>query len=318
VRTLSDIGEKEAVRRFTMQLKQRGDVITGPGDDCAIVRSPNDSVNDWLYTSDAVIEGRHFGADTAMNEVGHKALGRVLSDIAAMGGEPDWCLIDLVATGEETVEDMDALYRAIADRADEAGLSVVGGDLARGPCLELHVFAAGHLPQGTAIMRSGAQPGDILYVSGTLGGSIRGKHLTFEPRLREGQWLRERAWATAMIDVTDGLYSDLCQLSEMSGVGADIAAGAIPISAAATEAPTTPLQAALCDGEDYELLFTVPPGKQSEFETSWKSTFELTATPIGKITDIGNGIRVVDQNGDSIILDNQGYDHFAGNRNGQP
>jgi len=308
---LDAIGETALIDRLTARLAQGRDVVVGPGDDCAVVRTGDE---DWLLTSDPVIEGVHFTAAADPVQVGHKAVARALSDIAAMGGTPRWALVDLVAPASTTPAQLEALYDGMGATAAEHGLSIVGGDVARGVTLELHVFAVGSVPRDGAVLRSGAAPGDIIFVTGALGGShIAGHHLTFEPRLREGQWLREGGWVTAMCDISDGLSTDLHHLADASGVGAELQRASIPCSEAAISAGD-PVAHALADGEDFELLFTVPADRQSDFVTAWAETHNLPCTHIGTITDSGK-VEGVDADANRTTLSAAGYDHFSGGKN---
>ncbi len=306
---LRQLGERAAIRRLAAILPTRPDVRVHIGDDVAVV---SNGAHDLLLTSDAVIEGTHFLPDTPPEQIGHKAIGRALSDLAATGGEPLWALVDVVSKPDEPVERIEAVYRGLAALAGKYGLAIVGGDLAQGPVLELHVFAVGRVPAGTALLRSGAKPGDGLYVTGDLGGSIHGKHLAFEPRVKEGLWLRDQGWATAMIDLSDGLATDLRHLLEMSKAGAEVHASRIPISPDARRAgsPRSPLERALCDGEDFELLFCVRPEKQAAFEAVWGTAFPLPCTRIGRITDTPNQLVLLDAQGADLPLPSDGFEHF--------
>lgn len=305
--TLRQLGEREVIRRLAKLLGSRDDVIVGIGDDVAVVRAGSD---DLLLTSDAVIETVHFLADDTPERIGHKALGRVLSDFAAMGGDPCWALVDLVAPPDMPVERVEAIYRGAEAISRRHGLAIVGGDTAQGGKLEMHVFGVGRVPSGAAVLRSGAKPGDRVFVTGELGGSIGGKHLDFEPRVVEGRWLRERG-VSAMIDISDGLASDLRHITEESGVGAEVDADAIPVSGAA-KAMTDGVPAidhALFDGEDFELLFTVPAEAAPSLASAWRGRFELACTEIGRIT--GGRDRVVLVRGaERRGLSDGGYEHF--------
>lgn len=311
--TLHQLGEREVIRRLAKLLPGREDVRVGIGDDVAVVKVEG-SHKDFLLTSDSVIEGTHFLADVSPEQIGHKAIGRVLSDFAAMGGEPLWALIDVVANRDMPLDRLARVYKGAAKLAGKYGLAIVGGDMAGGPELQLHVFGVGEIPKNSAVLRSGARTGDAIYVTGSLGGSLEGKHLTFEPRLQEGLWLRESRWANAMIDISDGLATDLGHILEMSNAGAEISADAVPLSdaARAMKDKRTPLEHALFDGEDFELLFTVSSEKQQMFESSWKDVFELPCTAIGRITDQPGGIMLVDASGKTKSLRDAGYEHFSG------
>ncbi len=311
--TLHQLGEREVIRRLAKLLPGRADVRVGIGDDVAVV-AVEGGHRDFLLTSDAVIEGTHFLPGAAPEQIGHKAVGRVLSDFAAMGGEPLWALVDVVANRDMPLKRLEGVYRGAAKLAGKYGLSIIGGDMAGGPELQLHVFGVGEIPKRSAVLRSGARAGDVIYVTGALGGSLAGKHLSFEPRLEEGLWLRESRWANAMIDISDGLATDLGHILEMSKVGAEISADAIPVSTAARKMKTgrTSLEHALFDGEDFELLFTVSAEKQPGFESSWKDVFKLPCTAVGRIVKAPRGIVLVDAAGKKKSLKDAGYEHFSG------
>lgn len=310
--TLQTIGENALLRRILPRLPQQRDTIVGPGDDCAVVRMPG-TRHDWLFTSDPVIEQRHFLPDTPARLVGRKAIARAVSDIAAMGGEPRWALIDLVAPAATPVARIRQLYSGMIAAAKKWNLSILGGDTAEGDTLELHIFGVGLIPRGRAVLRAGARPGDGLYVTGALGGAyLPGSrhHLLFEPRLAAGQFLARSGFATAMMDLSDGLAADLPRLLEASRCGVQLNAAAIPITRAARRT-AHPLQHAMGDGEDFELLFTVPAAKQARFATAWAKQFpRLRATCIGEI--LANPRRRVIRLPDGRLqpLRAGGYQHF--------
>ena len=309
--TLKQIGERGLIRRLAKLLPSRDDVRVGIGDDVAVVHVES-THTDLLLTSDAVIEGTHFLPGSPAAQVGHKAVGRVLSDMAAMGGEPLWGLIDLVAPSRTPVKRVEDIYRGAARLAQKYGLAIIGGDTTQGSKLELHVFAVGQVPQHAAVLRSGARPGDSIYVTGELGGSLAGKHLRFDPRIEEGLWLRESGWAGAMIDVSDGVVTDLGHIVESSRVGAELDGAMIPISAAARRARggRSPLEHALFDGEDFELLFTVAADKETAFRSCWQDTFRLRCTRVGRITNRKGRITLVDGAGPAKPLADRGFEHF--------
>ncbi len=309
MQTLGDIGELSVIERITKALPGRQDVVVGAGDDCAVVR-PVGGAEDLVLTSDPVVEGVHFTVDTAPEAVGHKALGRVLSDIAAMGAEPRWALIDVVAPSTTPIATLDALYAGMGALATTCGLAIVGGDIAAGPCLELHVFGVGAVPTGGGLLRSTAHADDILFVTGALGGSRQGRHLRVEPRLEAGVWLHE--WATAMIDISDGLATDLRHITEASNVGCDLDLRQIPVSTAAAELDDgqSPLAHALYDGEDFELLFTIPAARGEAFMQAWRQAFGLPCTEIGRMTAQAGIIRCLEPDGSVVPLEGTGYSHF--------
>jgi len=320
MRDLKQLGEREVIRRLAALLPSRSDVRTGIGHDVAVVAG--NRIYDFLLKSDAVIEGRHFLPGTPPRQIGHKALGRVLSDLAAAGGEPLWVLVNLVTPRGETMQRIRAVYQGLATLARRHNIAIIGGDTSEGPALELHIFAVGRAPRGKALLRSGARPGDVVFVTGALGGSLTGKHLRFTPRLAEGRWLRAGGWATAAIDLSDGLATDLDHLLEMSGVGAKIDTETIPIANAVFQGlektnprfskawkKRSPLAHALGDGEDFELLFTVPRRKAAALEQAWRKKFRTRLTAIGTITR-GTGKIVWLKNGQPLTLRARGFEHF--------
>ncbi len=310
MQTLGDIGERSAIERIIKTLPGRQDVIVGAGDDCAVVRVGDGTGDDLVLTSDPVVAGIHFDATASPQSVGHKAIGRMLSDIAAMGAEPRWALVDIVAPSSTPLSTLDELYAGMGKLASGSGLAIVGGDMTDGPCLEIHIFGVGAVPAGKAVLRSTAKPGDRLFVTGALGGSRLGRHLRVEPRLAAGKWLRD--YATAMIDISDGLASDLRHLTTLSGVGCDLELAAIPISEAATkmDGSQSPLEHALNDGEDFELLFTLPGADTAKFTSAWKTAFNLPCTEIGHMTDSPKKIRCMESDGSAQPLTKTGYNHF--------
>ncbi len=278
-------------------------VVAGIGDDCAIFRPPG-ADEDLLFTTDLLIEGVHFERAThSPAAVGHKALARGLSDIAAMGGDPLFCLVSLALPGWAGDAWVDRFYAGLLKLAATEGAVLAGGDLARSERVTCDIVVAGSVPRGCALRRNGARPGDGIYVSGRLGGSALGlvtrrglawkRHMYPEPRLALGQYLRKKLGATAAMDLSDGLSLDLRRLALASKVAAAIEAP--PVFPGAT------LEQALHGGEDYELLFTVPRG------TRVPPRFEnLPLTRIGAI-ERGPAGRVLLSGQPLAAL---GYDHF--------
>ncbi|MDD5679511.1 MAG: thiamine-phosphate kinase [Kiritimatiellae bacterium] len=306
------IGEQAMIQRLVCALQERGDVVVGPGDDCAVVRPAANARYDYLLKSDPVVEGVHFTRTTLDAAVGHKALGRVLSDIAAMGGEPLWALVNLVVPSAMPVARVMGVYAGLRKLARRWRVAIVGGDVTRGPRLEAHVFGVGRVPRGQAILRSGARLGDYLFVTGALGGSRRGKHLAFQPRLAEGRWLQGRGRATAMIDLSDGLATDLRHLIKQSRVGAELVLSKIPLAPAIRKSALrrTALRHAFCDGEDYELLFTVAPANAAALIRAWPEKFRTPCAYIGRITGHRDIIECVDARGQRTRMKAAGYEHF--------
>jgi thiamine-monophosphate kinase len=302
MQTLGDIGEHEVIRRLTAKLGRHADLQIGTGDDCAVAKLPG-STMDQVLTTDPVVENVHFESLAEPARIGNKAAGRVLSDIAAMGAQPQWLLINVVAPSSQPVEVLENIYDGIVAACARFGATVIGGDLAEGPCLELHVFGTGILPAGSALLRSGAQVNDILFVSGTLGNSIKGKHLDFIPRVEEGIFLRETGLVTSMMDISDGLATDLRHILSASGVGAVVEADRIPSAGT--------LDNALYDGEDFELLFTVSAENSEELRRLWMERFDLQLSMIGHISDAVEQLQVKQKDGTLLTLDRSAFVHFS-------
>jgi thiamine-monophosphate kinase len=268
----SELELVERLRRRVLLPRSAG-VVLGIGDDCAIMRPRGASglSEDWLYTTDMTIEGTHFLREThTAGDAGWKALARGLSDIAAMGGEPRFCLLSLAIAPWVGLRWIDGFYRGLLELAEATGTALIGGDLARAERVMCDIVVAGVVPRGTALRRDGARPGDTIYVSGRLGGSALGlatgrgkawsRHKRPVPRLALGRFLREKVSAHAAMDLSDGLSLDLRRMAAASGLRAEISAP--PLFAGAT------LEQALHGGEDYELLFTADAKARvpSEFE----------------------------------------------------
>jgi thiamine-monophosphate kinase len=270
-----------------------------------------------LFKTDAIVEGVHFTSQARPEQIGHKALGRCLSDIAAMAGRPLAALVTLALPDHFSADFIERIYAGLNQLAQRHGVAIAGGETTRNPeRLLLSISMVGDVARDKCILRSGAMAGDALFVTGELGGSIAGRHLEFEPRLAEAQWLAEHFPIHAMIDLSDGLAGDLRHILRASRVGAELLARAIPISRAAklqarAESSTKPpLLSALGDGEDFELLFSVGSGHAVPLLDAWKKQFpELRLSCIGRIT-AETGLKMRDKTG-SRSLETHGYVHFA-------
>ena len=310
------MNEFELIQRLTRALPTNHSVVVGAGDDCAVleVGAPDRFI---LFKTDAVVEGVHFAPGTAPEKIGHKALGRCLSDIAAMAGTPSAALVTLALPPDFSPDFVEAVYSGLNALARRHQVAVVGGETTNNPGgLLLSVALLGYVPRGKGVLRSGAEAGDAIFVTGELGGSLAGKHLEFEPRLAEARWLAEHFSLHAMLDISDGLAGDLRHILTASRVGAELLAPGIPISkearrAAKGGASSKPaLLAALTDGEDFELLFTVASRDAVPLLDAWKKQFpQLPLACIGKIK-AGEGITIRDKQG-VRPLTAHGYVHFA-------
>ena len=310
------MNEFELIRRLTRSLPSNQSVVLGAGDDCAVLDLgvPDRLV---LFKTDSVVEGVHFAPGTAPEKVGHKALGRCLSDIAAMAGTPTAALVTIGLPRDFDPKAIEAMYAGMNELARQHQVAIVGGETTANPGgILLSVAMLGTVPRGKAVLRSGAEAGDAVFVTGELGGSLEGRHLEFSPRLEEARWLAQHFALHAMIDISDGLAGDMRHILAASHVGAELLSSTIPISREARRAAKAgssakpALLAALTDGEDFELLFTVASRDAVPLLDAWKQQFpKLGLSCIGKIKE-GAGITIRDQTGVRPLAAN-GYVHFT-------
>ena len=316
--------EFELIERYFAKIgPRRDDVGLGVGDDAALLTVPPG--HELVACTDTLVDGRHFPHGTRADDVGWRALAVNLSDIAAMGATPSWATLALTlpAVDEEWLEGFAAGLALIANLHRVA---LVGGDTTRGP-LTITVQLLGVVPAGTALRRSGARPGDLVYVTGWPGdaaaglallegrlagqganrGALEGKFRRPEPRVAFGS--RLRGVASACIDVSDGLAQDLGRLAAASGVGATIRAAELPLSRAlyALSGEARARDFALGGGDDYELLFTVPPGARQALVAVTSAAGAPACHCIGEIV-AGRGVRVLGEGGELPVP--RGWNHF--------
>jgi thiamine-monophosphate kinase len=283
-------------------------VVVGPGDDCAVVRTV--SGDHLLLKVDQVVEGRHFraGAATTIDQIARKAIARAVSDIAAMGGTltGGWSLASGVLP--PGYPHADELCERLAHWARHWGAPLVGGDIASGPpgcplCLSISLIGQPHATRGP-VLRSTAQPGDDVWVTGTIGSSLAhdggGKHLNFEPRLKEARWLCDTLGPDlhAMMDISDGLGRDAGRIAAASGVRIEIDGTRVPLSHGVQDVLT-----AAGDGEDYELLFCITSGRSLN-----PSSGLPPMTKIGRVAQ-GSGCGLVLGTGEVREAETLGWDH---------
>lgn len=338
--TVDELGEFGLIQRLQDALPPESvgapELRIGIGDDAAVWQpAPG---RELVITTDSLVEDIHFRLDwTDWESLGHKALAVNLSDLAAMGAVPRLALVTLGLRGTESVNDLVGLYRGLGKLARRTGTLIAGGDIVRSPhALLLHITAIGDVPAGTALGRSGANPGDLIAVSGTLGASaagmrllaqgvsaasptpatadlLIGAHLRPEPRLELGQALLQHG-ATAAMDLSDGLFGDLPKILAASGVGADVNAADIPVAAAVRALfPDDWFSLAARGGEDYELVFTVSPDAIGRVREA-AARFGGTVTPIGRVRTDQPGVaplRVRGFDGDEIDPGVGAFDHFS-------
>jgi thiamine-monophosphate kinase len=315
------LGEFDLIERYFRRAPSRRDVLLGVGDDAALLEvKPGRAL---VAATDTLVEGRHFLHRAPPSSIGHQALAVNLSDLAAMGAEPAWALLSLSLpqADERWLEGFAEGFFALADAS---GVALVGGDTVRGP-LVVTVEVLGFVEPARALKRSGARPGDALYVSGSLGDSAAGlatllrggasaasddplvrRHLFAQPRLALGQALA--GVATAGMDVSDGLLGDLHKLCAASGVAATLELDALPLSEAllTRHSPEECENFALHGGDDYELLFTLPSDSAFPGESGASGLPRLTR--IGRIT-AGGSVRCT-RGGTEVAVSGAGYDHF--------
>lgn len=291
------MGEDALIARLVELVPRDSDPLAGPGDDCAVIDTGSAEL--LLLKTDAIVAGIHFLAETPAEAVGWKAVARVVSDFAAMGGKPRHFLVTLAVSADMSLEWVEGLYRGIGRclRAHDSVLA--GGETSRvppGSAAVISVSATGYVPRDRLALRSTAKPGDVLLVTGRLGGSLRtGKHLDFTPRLREADWLVSNFKPTAMMDISDGLAKDLPRLVAASGCGFVLDREALPATAGCD------VVQALNDGEDFELLLAMDPAKLPGLLQDWHMMFpELPLTVIGQVVETGEGEQL-----------SGGWDHFA-------
>jgi thiamine-monophosphate kinase len=286
MKRVADIGEEALVRRLIRAAPLDAEVLAGPGDDCAVVQGVGAGEVQLLKT-DAVVEGVHFEAASPARLVGRKALARVLSDIAAMAGTPRHALVTLVLPPETPVAWVDGVYAGLYALARAHGVSVVGGETTRGLQRVIAVTLTGTVGEASWISRGGAQVGDEVWVTGRLGGSIKGRHFRFEPRLAEGRWLAAHFPIHAMMDLSDGLGKDLPRMARAAGLGIEVEMAALPRQRGCT------VEQAWDDGEDYELLFALPAAEGKRLALAWGERFpKLPLTRIARLTagDLGGAL----------------------------
>jgi len=309
------VKEFDLIARLKTTLPTHDSVLAGAGDDCAVLNLglPHDLV---LFKTDAVVEGVHFTADTPPEKIGRKALARCLSDIAAMAGTPTHAVVTLALPTTFETTRVEAIYAGLNALAREHSVAIVGGETTANPDrLLLSIAMLGTVPRNRQVLRSGAKAEDAIFVTGTLGGSLSGRHLDFEPRLAEARWLAEHFTIHAMIDLSDGLAGDLRHILEASGVGAELLSSAVPVSRAAKQlardesSAKPPLLSALTDGEDFELLFTIASRSAVPLLDAWRAQFpDVKLSCVGKITTTP-GLRLRDERG-LREFNLRGYEHF--------
>ncbi len=318
--TVAEVGEFGILARLLPTLPRGRGVVLGVGDDCAVLGAPRQPL---LFTVDGLVEGVHFRPGwLTPSQLGRKAFAVNASDVAAMGGRPRWCVVQLAAPTSTRAAGLLAISRAVAAAAAAAGAALVGGNLSRASELSVCVALIGAAPP-RPVRRTGARVGDRLYVTGALGEAALGRRLLARrraargtavdrfraptARLDAGSLLARHRLASAMIDVSDGLLQDLGHLCAASGVGAAVELARLPISPAVRRAG---IDLALYGGEDYELLCAVPPRREAALRRI-AARLDCPLTRIGVCTARAAGVRLIGEGGGARRAAT-GYDHFRG------
>jgi thiamine-monophosphate kinase len=332
--TVRELGEFALLARLQQRLKQANTppVVRGIGDDCAVLR-PADG-HDLLVTTDTQEEGVHFRRDwSTPQDIGWRCLAVNVSDIAAMGGVPLGAVVALSLPETLAVAFVEAMYDGMSAMAEACDCPIIGGNISKSAeRLSVTITVLGSTPQGTAAYRASARAGDAIWVTGDLGGAKAGlealihpqavtglptdavlaRYRRPRPRLREALFLSQHG-ARGLIDLSDGLSSDLAHICEASGVGAQLHAEHIPISdetrRVAGALGLDALTMALHGGEDFELCLTAPPGAAAPLEQGFRDQFDCLLTHIGTI-QAGAGVTLRHPDGSEESLAAGGYDHF--------
>lgn len=301
---IKDISEINLIKRLSKNFRLDKTVIKGPGDDAAVIKWTKD--NYLLYTCDMTIEGVHFDLQKATPfQAGWKALGRNISDIGAMGGVPRYAVVSLAINPGQKLSVADGICKGIKSIADRFGVNIVGGDVSVSKNIVIDISLIGEVEKKKLALRSGAKVGDVIFVTGSLGGSIKGKHLEFIPRAKEARQILKKFKINSMIDISDGLVLDLWRILEASKVGACLYQSVIPISK-----ESGLFDRAIREGEDFELLFTMSVKEAKRFFKTELGRMKTSVTLIGEVTDKKYGYNLVREDGKKEKLQPEGYKHF--------
>ncbi|MCU0666839.1 MAG: thiamine-phosphate kinase [Candidatus Omnitrophica bacterium] len=296
---ISKLGEFGLIDRIRKSIKTDTSVIVGSGDDCAVLEFDKKSYQ--LFTCDMLVEGVDFLKGTDFYWVGRKAVCVSISDIASCCGVPQHCVISLGLPKDLSLDKVDRLTKGIIAACKEYGVNLVGGDISKSQKVVIDVSMIGRVEKNSLVLRSAARDKDIIFTTGSLGGSIKGKHLKFIPRLKEARFLAENFKVHSMIDISDGLLQDLGHILKQSKKGAVLYQDLVPVSSQAKD-----FKASLTDGEDFELLFTVDSDCAKKLMRQDKFCFY----PIGEINCLKERIKLILNNQDEKNIQPQGYRHF--------
>ena len=295
--TLRDAGENALLARLLPTLAKGKGVVVSAGDDCAVLRNA-DSHRFTLFKTDCIVEEVHFDRHARGVDIGWKAMARALSDFAAMSGVPRFALVTLIAPAATSCDRVIEIYRGLNKAAARFDVAIVGGETSStsGP-LAISVSVLGDVERDRCVLRRGGRAGDELFVTGRLGGALKGgKHLRFAPHIAESRWLTQHFNIHAMMDLSDGLGADLPRLAHASGLAFQINEEALP------RTPGCTMEQAINDGEDYELLFAISRRDTESLQRKWRAKFPtLPLTGIGSLSR-----KPKTENRKSL----RGYEHF--------
>ena len=297
---LKKLGEFGLIDRLSKNIRPSSRVIKGIGDDAAVIKHTKNSY--LLFSCDMLLEDRHFKRSSGGYLIGKKALSVNVSDIAAMGGVPEYCVVSLGVPGSLRAKYADDIYKGIKAVARKFKIDLVGGDTINSKKIIIDIAVLGKVEKKNLALRSGARAGDWIFITGSLGGSLKGRHLDFTPRLKEASFLVGNFKVNAMIDVSDGLLVDLGHILEESKKGAAVYERCVPVSRDAKD-----FDSAVRDGEDFELVFTVSKREGGRLIKKWP--FKTRLSRIGEICG-DRGCYLVRKNGEKEKLRLVGYTHF--------
>lgn len=298
---LKDLGEFNFIKRVTKPVRLSNRIVKGAGDDAAVIKYTKDKY--LLFTTDMLIEGKHFDKTANAELVGRKSMSCNISDIAAMGGAPKFAVISIGMPGSLDIKYADNMYKGVRKTADKFKVDLVGGDTVSSENIVINIALIGEVEKENLVLRNGAKKNDAIFVTGRIGGSIKGKHLNFTPRLEEARFLVKNFKINSMIDMSDGLLSDLGHILEASNRGAVICEREIPVSKAAAD-----FDSAIKDGEDFELIFTLPEKDADRLARLWP--FKTRLSKIGRILNKPKGFCLVRKNGKQEKIRPAGFIHF--------
>jgi thiamine-monophosphate kinase len=296
---ISKIGEFGLIERFRRKIATDSSVVVGSGDDCAVLKF--DKKYYQLFTCDMLVESVDFTEKTEPYLIGKKSMAVSVSDIASCCGLPKHCVVSLGVPKKISLRKVDGIFKGMNDLCRKYKINLVGGDLSRSDKIIIDVSMLGLVEKSKLALRSGAKKGDIIFVTGPLGGSILGKHLCFEPRVKEARFLAQRYKINSMLDISDGLAQDLWHILKNSKVGGVIYEDLLPLTKEAKG-----LDDALYMGEDFELLFTLPNQEAKKLLKNNSGSFY----PIGEIIDNNCSLVLIDKNNKEKVLKSDGFRHF--------